>query len=51
MFKEYLLLECLADIYSKWNDANCGLKKEGFVCKKPIGGGWTTPKPTIAPEG
>ena len=39
------------DIFSKWNDANCGIKRAGYACKKPREGGWTTPAPTQAPKG
>jgi hypothetical protein len=37
--------------FGQWNDANCGIKKNGYACKKLKNGETTTPKPTDTPKG
>ena len=34
-----------------WNDVYCSRPANGHVCKKIVGGEWSTPKPTDMPEG
>ena len=40
-----------ASTLGRWNDYNCALTRSGYVCKKPKNGGWTTPQPTVMPQG
>ena len=36
----------------QWNDIPCDYRPiNGYICKKPAKGGWTTPKPTQPPTG
>lgn len=35
----------------KWNDGHCSKPANGYVCKKPANGEWTTAKPTSTPLG
>ena len=34
-----------------WNDVYCSRPQNGYICKKTVGGDWTTPRPTDMPEG